>query len=413
MIKTPKSLRLQIAIFGRTNVGKSSFLNMIAGQDVALTSNIPGTTTDVVEKSMELLPIGPVTLLDTAGIDDVSELSGKRIEKSMKIFDRADIIILLTEAGNWTGFEDQIVAESKKNNLPLIVIINKNDLKQAKDEFLAKLREKSPHVLSVTSLATHISKENRDKQIIKIKETILDLCPEEFKKERPLLGDLIPKGGMVIFIVPIDNEAPKGRIILPQVQAIRDILDHDSLCMVVKETEYKQALASLKNPPDLVVCDSQVVHLMVEQTPPEIPCTTFSILFSRFKGDIREQVKGAAAIDMLKPGGNVLIAEACSHHPNEDDIGRVKLPGWLRKHLGFEINIDHSAGRDYPDEIAKYDLIIHCGACMLTRHEQLIRIKKAYDAGIPITNYGVAISELQGVLKRVIEPIPEARDLIK
>lgn len=413
MINTPKSLRLQLAIFGRTNVGKSSFLNMISGQDVAVTSEVPGTTTDVVEKSMELLPVGPVTFLDTAGIDDISELSSKRIEKTMKILNRADIILLVNEAGQWTEYEDKIIAEAKKMNLPVIIIINKADMTEPDAEYLDMLTSKSPYTNQFISLEGAIDGKERDKQVNAIKSQILQICPKEFVKQKPLLGDMIPEGGMVVFIVPIDGEAPKGRIILPQVQAIRDILDHNSMSIVVKETEYKQALEKLKNPPDLVVCDSQVVDQMVADTPPDIPCTTFSILFSRFKGDILEQAKGAFEIDKLKQGDKVLVAESCSHHPNEDDIGRVKIPNWLAKHLGFDIEINHCAGRDYPDNLEDYKLVIHCGACMLTRQEQLVRIRNAVSGGVPITNYGVAISYMQGVLRRVLEPIPEMKEFLQ
>jgi [FeFe] hydrogenase H-cluster maturation GTPase HydF len=248
----------------------------------------------------------------------------------------------------------------------------------------------------------------RGQYIETFKGTLLRVLPSEFSQKKPLLSDILPKYGVCIMIVPIDNEAPKGRIILPQVQAIRDALDSGAISMVVKETEYEIALGKLKDPPSLVICDSQVVKQMVEETPPEIPCTTFSILFSRYKGDLVEEVRGLVALKSLKKDDKILIAEACSHHPNEDDIGRVKIPNWLKDFLGFKPNISVSAGRDYPDTIKNYDLIIHCGGCMLTRNEKLVRIEKAKMAGVPITNYGIMISHIHGVLRRVLSPFPAA-----
>jgi [FeFe] hydrogenase H-cluster maturation GTPase HydF len=236
----------------------------------------------------------------------------------------------------------------------------------------------------------------------------MEILPEEYTNPLPLIRDIIPKGGLAVLIIPIDKEAPKGRIILPQVQTIRDILDNDSISIMVKESEYPDTLKLLSRKPDIVVCDSQVVDFMVANTPDDVACTTFSILFSRFKGDLVEEVKGAFALKNLKPGNKVLIAEACSHHPNEDDIGRVKIPRWLKKYLGFKVNIDVISGRDYPDNIKDYNVIIHCGGCMITRNEKLVRIHKAKEAGVLITNYGIAISLFQGVLERVLSPFPEA-----
>lgn len=409
MISTPKALRLQIALFGRTNTGKSSFLNMVANQEVALTSPIPGTTTDVVEKSMELLPIGPVTFLDTAGIDDISALSEIRIEGTMKIVDRAEIIVLICEPNIWTGFEENISNIAKESEIPLIIAINKIDIEEPTNNYLSQLGSKTNNVV----LCSCIDKASRNKYINEFKNHLLEILPSEFTNPKPLIGDLVPRGSVTILIVPIDKEAPKGRIILPQVQAIRDLLDNNSMSLVVKETEYSLALKSLKQKPALVVCDSQVVHKMVAETPADVKCTTFSILFSRFKGDLLEEVRGAAEIDKLKTGDKILIAEACSHHPNEDDIGRVKIPRWLNKYIGSEIQIDYAQGRDYPSNLEDYKLIIHCGGCMLTRNEKLVRIHKAKDAGIPITNYGITISFVQGVLERVLSPFPEALNVYK
>jgi len=406
MINTPKSLRLQIGIFGRTNVGKSSLLNMLANQDVAITSPVPGTTTDVVEKSMELLPIGPVTILDTAGIDDVSVLSEQRIERTMKILDRADIVILVVEPNKFTAYEEEIIALLHEKKLPFVWVINKIDTEQTSEEFLALLEKHKARYSICSALDIAL----RDKYITEVKHLLISKLPDEFLKPPPLLGDLVPAGGLCVMIVPIDLQAPKGRLILPQVQSIRDILDSDAMTLVVKEREYADALKMLNREPDLVVCDSQVVMKMVADTPKHIKATTFSILFSRNKGDLVEESRGAAYIDKLEPNDKILIAEACSHHPAEDDIGRVKIPRWLRQYLGFDLDITIVTGRDFPENLKQYKLIFHCGSCMLTRNEKLVRIMKAKEAGVPITNYGIAISVVQGVLARALSPFPAAHD---
>ncbi|OGF44323.1 MAG: [FeFe] hydrogenase H-cluster maturation GTPase HydF [Candidatus Firestonebacteria bacterium RIFOXYC2_FULL_39_67] len=404
MQSTPKSLRLQIGIFGRANIGKSSFLNMIAGQDVSITSPIAGTTTDVVEKTMELLPLGPVVFLDTAGFDDKSELGVLRVKKTKKIFDRSDVILLLLEAGVWSAYEEEILAEAKMRNIPVILVINKTDLKKPEAAFLLLLREKSEKYIECSSL----DQGSRDKYINALKIKLIEVCPEGFLNPPALLGDLIRPGGMGILIVPIDLQAPKGRLILPQVQAIRDALDNDEAVVVCKEREYAHVLANLKNPPDLVVSDSQSVLKMVADTPASVKCTTFSILFSRYKGDIVEAAKGITVVENMKPGDKILIAEACSHHAIEDDIGRVKIPRWIRQYIGGDVTVDICSGRDYPENLSGYKLVVHCGACMLTRREMLARIHKAREYGVTITNYGIAIAFLQGVLTRVLSPFPAA-----
>jgi len=404
MQSTPKSLRLQVALFGRTNVGKSSIMNLIAGQDVSLISHIPGTTTDVVEKPIELLPLGPVTLLDTAGIDDDSELSSGRISRTMKILDRAEVSLLIVEPNIWTEYEDMIVEETTKRKIPCVIVVNKIDLENMTSDFFSEILGKSKYVVTLSA----IHQENRDEYVNDLKNALIANAPDDYIKPLPLLGDLIPKGGLVVMIVPIDNEAPKGRIILPQVQAIRDVLDNDALTIVTKEHQYNLVQPMLTKKPDLVICDSQVVHKMMAETPEDVKTTTFSILFSRYKGDLVEEVKGAAAISKLKAGDRVLIAEACSHHSNEDDIGRVKIPNWLRKFVGDDIHIEHSQGRDFPENLKDYKVVIHCGSCMLTRNEKLVRIYKCQRAGVPITNYGLTISLVQGVLERALSPFPDA-----
>jgi [FeFe] hydrogenase H-cluster maturation GTPase HydF len=404
MQNTPKSLRLHIALFGRTNVGKSSFLNYIAGQDTAITSPIPGTTTDVVEKAMELLPLGPVVFADTAGLDDKSELGSKRIQKTEKVFDRADIITLLCEAGSWDENEERIVEEAKRRDTPLIIVINKTDTNKPDREFTERLMNTCKRVIECSC----VTPEARQKTLGAFKSALIDCCPDDFVQPPPLVSDLVSPGGICMLIVPIDLQAPKGRLILPQVQTIRDVLDNDASTIVVKEREYSYMLSLLNKKPDVVICDSQVVMKMVADTPSDIACTTFSILFSRLKGDMLEMARGAAAIDRLQDGSKVLIAEACTHHAAADDIGRVKIPRWLRQYIGAELDIEVYAGRDYPENLEEFSLVIHCGSCMLNRRETLSRIQLASEAGVPVTNYGMCISYTQGVLERVLSPFPAA-----
>jgi len=396
MKTTPKSLRLHIALFGRTNVGKSSFLNLIAGQDVSIVSEQPGTTTDVVEKTMELLPIGPVVVIDTAGLDDRTVLGGKRVEKTEKVFDRADVILLICEGDQFGEFEEVVEARAKEKGTPVIRVANKSDLSD------------SSGLSDIQSNSTDLG--SREKVLSQLKARLIAVCPEEFIQPPPLVGDLVKPGGIAVLIVPIDLQAPKGRLILPQVSTIRDALDNDAAALVVKEREYTHMLSQLKTPPDLVVCDSQVVLKMIGDTPKEIPCTTFSILFARLKGDLPKLAAGAADIDHLKDGDKVLIAESCSHHAAEDDIGRVKIPRWLRQYCGCDLQIDVYAGRDFPDNLSEYSLVVQCGGCMHNRREILSRIEKCEAAGVPITNYGLCISQTQGVLKRVLSPFPAALD---
>ncbi len=396
MKTTPKSLRLHIALFGRTNVGKSSFLNLITGQHVSIVSEQPGTTTDVVEKTMELLPIGPVVFIDTAGLDDESVLGSKRVEKSEKVFDRADVILLICEDGQFGEFEQAVADRASEKNTPVIRVANKSDLSDGSNSS------------DISCNSTDLS--SRETVLSELKARLLDVCPDEFIQPSPLVGDLVRPGGIAMLIVPIDLQAPKGRLILPQVSTIRDALDNDAATLVVKEREYTHMLDQLKSPPDLVICDSQVVLKMVGDTPNNIPCTTFSILFARLKGDLPKFAAGAAAIDHLKDGDKILIAESCSHHAAEDDIGRVKIPRWLRQYCGCELEIDVYAGRDFPDNLEEYSLVGQCGGCMHNRREILSRIEKCEATGVPITNYGLCISQTQGVLKRVLTPFPAALD---
>ncbi len=404
MDTTPKGNRLHIALFGRTNVGKSTLLNYLVGQDIAITSPIAGTTTDVVEKAVELLPLGPVLFLDTAGLDDKSDLADLRIGKTEKIFDRADIILVVTEADRWTDFEETVREKAQLRKIPCLIIVNKIDRHVPSPEFLAALEEKGERVMPLSALDPM----NREQTVDTLKRHLLEMSTDDVIRTPSLIGDLLPPGGLAVLVVPIDLQAPKGRLILPQVQTIRDALDNDAAALIVKERELAAFLDNLKRPPALVVCDSQAILKVSADTPKEIPCTTFSILFARQKGDLVAAAEGVTALDDLRPGDKILIAESCAHHPLQDDIGRVKIPRWLRQYLGADIQIDTFAGRDYPDNLGQYKVIIHCGACMLTRREMLNRIQRAREAHVPITNYGITISFLQGVARRVLSPFPSA-----
>ena len=403
---TPKSMRMQIGLFGRTNVGKSSFLNMVAGQDVAITSPVPGTTTDVVEKAMELLPLGPVVFLDTAGLDDASVLGAARTARAQRVFDRADVAVLLTESGVWGEHEERVVAEARARRVPLIAVVNKADLRPPDAAFRDELAAQTPH--TVVCAATDAVA--RERQVEAFKRVLVAAAPEGCLAEPALVGDLLPAGGLLVLVVPIDLQAPRGRLILPQVQTLRDALDHDAAALVVKERELPHALSRLRDAPSLVVCDSQVVQKVVADVPPQAPCTTFSILFARHKGDLAAEAGGVAAADRLRPGDRVLVAEACSHHPLQDDIGRVKIPRWLRQYAGVDLAIDTCAGRDLPADLGAYRLVIHCGACMLTRREMLRRVAQAREAGVALTNYGLCIAHVQGVLARALSPFPAAAE---
>jgi len=404
MDNTPKANRLHIALLGRTNVGKSSLLNLMLGQDIAITSSVAGTTTDVVEKAMELLPIGPVLFLDTAGLDDVSELSGARLQKTARVFDRVDVIILVAEADTWTNYEDTVLSEAQKRKIPFLIVVNKIDLRQPSPDWMNMLTRKAGPVLTVSCN----DETGRQAYLDALKQQLLEKAPADFIVTPSLIGDLLPPGGFAVLVVPIDLQAPKGRLILPQVQTIRDALDNDATAVVVKERELADTLANLKNPPAIVVTDSQAILKVTADVPQHIPVTTFSILFARQKSDLAVMAAGAAAIEHLKPGDRVLIAEACSHHALEDDIGRVKIPRWLRQYVGGDLQIDTASGRDYPADLKDYKLVLHCGACMINRREMLTRLHRAQDAGVPVTNYGVAISFLQGVLKRSLALFPFA-----
>jgi [FeFe] hydrogenase H-cluster maturation GTPase HydF len=395
MQTTAKGMRPQIGIFGRRNVGKSSLLNAITRQQVSIVSEQAGTTTDPVEKPMELLPLGPVLFIDTAGIDDEGALGGLRIARTRQIFDRADLAIVVAEAGRWSAFEQALADEFAQRKVPVIAVLNKTDLRQAESVPGARVA----HTCAASG-----------EGIAELRQAIVESVPPELLREPAILGDLVGPGELAVLVVPIDKEAPKGRLILPQVQAIRDLLDSDALCLVTKERELRAALDRLNRPPKLVVTDSQAFLKVAADTPREVPMTSFSILFARFKGDLAAQVEGALAIDQLGPGDRVLIAEACSHHPITDDIGRVKIPRWITQYSGAKINFDHCQGHDFPADLSQHKLVIHCGACMWNRREMMSRIRLCRQAGVPISNYGLVIAYTLGIFERALEPFPDALD---
>lgn len=396
-MKSLKSMRLHIGVFGRTNVGKSSLLNKITNQEVSIVSDIAGTTTDVVEKSMELLPVGPVTFLDTAGLDDETELSVQRIEKTMKVVNRIDVAVVVCDFNGIGKFENDLIEKFKELKIPYLIVVNKCDL--APKSFHIDLKSELSNII-------YTSVKKDDKIVFKFKEALVNLLPEDFVNSPKIVGDLVPAKSTVILVIPIDKEAPKGRIILPQVQTLRDLLDNNCLSYVVKESELKDALDNLKTPPALVVTDSQAFKKVSEIVPENVSLTSFSILFARLKGDLDEFVNGARVIENLKDGDMVLILESCTHHAIEDDIGRVKIPNLLRKKTGKNLVIHNYAGHDFPD-IKDYKLIIHCGACMTNRREVLSRVLIANQNNVPITNYGVVISYCLGILPRAIKIFTE------
>ena len=394
-MKTLKSMRLHIAFFGRTNVGKSTLLNKITGQDVSIVSDIAGTTTDVVEKSMELLPIGPVNFLDTAGLDDRTELGAARIEKTIKILDRTDIGVIVCDNNGIDDYETELIEKFNELKIPFIIIINKADINEISQNKLDDIKKYGDNILITSAL-------NDENLVFNFKKILVNLLPEDFVNSPKIAGDLIEPKSTVILVIPIDKEAPKGRIILPQVQTLRDLLDSNCMVYTVKDGELADAIQNLKTPPSLVITDSQAFKKVSEIVPPDIPLTSFSILFARLKGDLEAFIHGAKAIDTLENGDRILILESCTHHSIEDDIGKVKIPNLLKKKTGKDLIIEHFSGHDFPD-ISGYKLIIHCGACMTNRREILSRILKADKAGIPITNYGITISYCLGILDRAVQ----------
>ena len=397
---TPRSLRPHIGIFGRRNVGKSSLINALTNQEVAIVSSEPGTTTDPVFKSMELLPFGPVVFIDTAGLDDQGFLGELRKKKSLEILRRCDVAILVWDnLGGDFFFEKELIALLKENKIYTIGVQNKTNGKTLQnselDQFQIPLFE--------TDAQT-------GKGIDILKNSLVEILKRQYE-EKPLIKDLIQPRDVVLLVVPIDIGAPKGRLIIPQIQTIREILDTGASAIITKESELAEILNKQKYPPGLVVTDSQVFHNVAAVLPPDQPLTSFSILFARNKGDLTTLVEGVRVIDSLKSTDKVLIAEACTHHPQADDIGRLKIPRWLRQRVGFDIKVDITAGNDFPENINEYRLIIHCGGCMINHKEMLHRLHSARESGVAITNYGVFIAYVQGLIPRVLEVFSEFNSL--
>jgi [FeFe] hydrogenase H-cluster maturation GTPase HydF len=396
----PRGMRLHIGIFGRRNVGKSSLLNAITRQEVSIVSPLAGTTTDPVEKPMELLPLGPVVFIDTAGLDDAGALGEKRIKKSRQVIERTDLALIVSDGTSWGDFEEKLLAEFAERKVPAIAVFNKADLTAPPAALRKELAGRKVPAVLVSSL--------KGEGILDLRQALLAAVPADFIENPVIVGDLVGPGEMAVLVVPIDKEAPRGRIILPQVQAIRDLLDSDAFCLVVKDRELKEALGRLKKPPKLVVTDSQAFVKVAADTPEDIPLTSFSILFSRYRGDLIAQVKGTLAIGSLKKGDKVLVAEACSHHPIGEDIGRVKIPGWLNQYVGGKLEFVTVQGHDFPEDLSPYKLVVHCGSCMLNRRELLSRLFHCQRQGVPMTNYGLCIAYSLGIFERALSPFPAA-----
>ena len=403
MESTPKSLRLHLAVCGRINAGKSTLFNLIAGQDSAITSPERGTTTDAVEKAMELRPLGAVLLLDTAGIDDDSVLGSQRMDKTRLAIDRADAILLVSAPGVYGEPEKLIARMAGERKIPLINVVNTPSGSAGESSSCAaENREDTP---AITVCAADRSA--RDRFLDALTGELLKLLPES-RLTPPMLNDLFPENSLVVLMTPVDSQAPKGRLILPEVMAIRDILDGHSQVVVAREDAFPEIYRKLAVTPALAVCDSQVVDKLIAATPPEIPQTTFSILMSRLKGDINEFASGCAAIETIRENDEILIAEGCTHHAADNDIGKVQIPRLLKKKCGGKLRFTFTAGMDYPADLAKYKLIIHCGACMLNRRTILTRLQLSRRAGVPVCNYGMCIAACRGVIRQVLSPFPDA-----
>ncbi|MGX9756128.1 [FeFe] hydrogenase H-cluster maturation GTPase HydF [Clostridioides difficile] len=393
---TPQSIRVHIGLFGKRNAGKSSVINAITNQSAAIVSDIAGTTTDPVFRPMEILPIGPCVLIDTAGLDDVGELGELRISKSLDILEKTDIALLVVDCQIGVSKEDlSLIEKFDDKNIPHILVLNKIDTIKNQSEILSLTKNKVKCPVVSVSSTDKIGIEDLKNEIIKV----LPKDSNEFK----LVSDLIEPNDLVVLVVPIDKAAPKGRLILPQQQVIRDILDTGAISIVTKEDNLKETLSNLSKKPKLVITDSQVFPQVEKDTPKEIPLTSFSILFARQKGDLKELIDGAYALDNLKDGDKVLMAEGCTHHRQTDDIGTVKIPNMIRNKTGKNITFEFSSGVSFTEDITKYALVVHCGACMMNRAGMLSRIEKAKSFNVPIVNYGILIAYTKGILERSLE----------
>lgn len=384
--------RIHIGFFGLRNAGKSSVVNAVTGQKLSLVSEVKGTTTDPVQKAMELLPLGPVVIIDTPGIDDEGKLGEMRVMRAKQVLSKTDIAILTVDAARGMQDADRELCDLfSSRKIPYIVVFNKSDL-------LAEIPAAAENEIYVSA--------EHGTNIYELKERIGALAGK-LENKKNLVGDLIEPNDIIVLVTPIDESAPKGRMILPQQQMIRDVLDHGAINVVVKETELEKALSSLSQKPKMVITDSQAFGKVSKTVPEDILLTSFSILFARYKGELREVVRGASYLDRLKDGDTVLISEGCTHHRQCNDIGTVKLPGWINGYTGKNLNFEFTSGGEFPDDLSKYALIVHCGACMLNEREMKSRIERAVDAKIPITNYGTAIAQVHGILKRSLSPFPD------
>ena len=395
MNKTPNGERIHIALFGRRNAGKSSLLNALTGQDIAIVSEIKGTTTDPVSKAMEILPLGPVLLIDTPGLDDVGELGEERIRKTQSVLNKTDIALVVIDGTQNDGdyhWEEELITLIQRKNLPYLLVVNKYD--QWKDSSLDLPFECDISVSAKTGY--HISE---------LRELLATKVPHEEITGR-LVGDLLQAGDQVVLVIPIDSAAPKGRLILPQQQVIRDVLESGATAVVCRDSELSDTLKRMSEKPKLVITDSQAFSAVAEVTPADIPLTSFSILFSRYKGDLETQLAGISAVEHLRDGDRILMAEGCTHHRQCEDIGTVKIPRWLRDFTAKKLVFETCSGGQFPTDLSSYRLVVHCGACTLNKKEMAFRIAECQDQNIPIVNYGTLIAHLKGVLARSIEPFP-------
>ncbi len=405
MNETPSADRVHIGFFGRRNAGKSSIVNKVTGQDLAVVSDVKGTTTDPVSKAMELLPMGPVVIIDTPGIDDEGYLGELRVLKAKQVLNRVDVAVLIVDATvGKISVDEELIRIFKEKEIPYLVVYNKADLLKTKDGNQFSSENKLNQNAEQSIYASAVTGQN----IYELKERIASLAVTDELKLR-LVGDLLEPSDFAILVVPIDKAAPKGRLILPQQQTIRDVLEAGAAAIVIKEDELSNTLETLGKKPKLVITDSQVFAKVSKETPEDIWLTSFSILFARFKGNLKASAAGAAAIDRMKDGDKILISEGCTHHRQCDDIGTVKLPRWIRNYTGKDLEFEYSSGREFPEDVTKYSLIVHCGGCMLNEREMRYRQKCALDQEIPITNYGIAIAYMQGILKRCVEMFPDVR----
>ena len=397
--QTPAAERIHIGIFGKRNAGKSSVINAITGQNLAIVSDVKGTTTDPVLKSMELLPLGPIVLIDTPGLDDVGELGALRIQKAYQMLNKTDIAVLVVDGSvGMTDEDQQILSRIKQKNIPYIIVYNKSDLLSATP---LNIQQEQP-VIAVSAKNGY--------QIEELKEKIAGLLPKE-QSAKKIVGDLLSPLDFVILVIPIDSAAPRGRLILPQQQTIRDILNAGAVSIIVKDTELKDTLAKLPVKPKLVITDSQAFEKVANEVPEDISLTSFSILFARYKGNLDTVASGAKTLDQLKDGDTVLICEGCTHHRQCDDIGSVKLPRWILEHTKKDIFFAFTSGTEFPNDLSGYQLIIHCGGCMLNEREMKYRLRCAKDQNVPMTNYGTAIAHMKGILNRSLKPFTGGQSL--